>query len=53
MVPDVFEIPEERDAKTLPWIPVVAMVSIIVGATLALVAANHPPSQKPQVAVDL
>lgn len=51
MVPDVFEIPEQMEARPRGWLAALAMTAIIVGGTLALVVANQLPRDEPQVLV--
>jgi hypothetical protein len=51
-IPDVFEIPAARGGSAMPWLTALAMVAIIVGATLALVVMNSEPAgQEPLVTV--
>jgi hypothetical protein len=51
LIPEVFEIPDAREAKPAPWLAALAMTAIIVGATVALVAINYAPDTDPQVTV--
>jgi hypothetical protein len=53
MTPDVFEIPGQAgDASPFPWLAAWAMAAIVIGATLALVAANERGTNAgPQVVV--
>ena len=50
MIPDVFQIPDKSQAGNfLPRFSVLAMVAIIIGATLALVAMSESGAvQDPQ-----
>jgi hypothetical protein len=54
MIPDVFEIPGQAgDAGPFPWLAACAVAAIVIGATLALVAANESGTNAgPQVIVD-
>ena len=50
-IPDVFDIPTPRNGRVLPWLAALAMVAIIVGATLTLVVINNEASTEPLVTV--
>lgn len=49
MVPDVFEMPAPPRPRR--WIAALVMTAIVIGATLALVAANEAPLSEPQITV--
>jgi hypothetical protein len=40
IVPDVFEIPRQKFANTIPWLTALSIAAIVVGGTLALVLAG-------------
>ena len=50
-IPDVFDIPTPRNGRVLPWLAALAMVAIIVGATLTLVVINNEASTETLVTV--